>query len=86
MQRTWSAKKKAIRKALPPNGTSNRIKALMAEILTFDQIKTRYDGEWVLIGDPVTDDSLSVRPGEVLWHSKDREKFRTLPKDAAIVL
>ncbi len=46
----------------------------MAEILTFEQIKTRYDGEWVLIGNPVTDDSLSVQQGEVLWHSKDRDE------------
>lgn len=37
-------------------------------------LKTRYDGEWVLIGNPVTDDSLSVRQGEVLWHSKDRNE------------
>ena len=47
----------------------------MAEILTFEQIKTRYDGEWVLIADPVTDDSLSVQQGEVLWHSKDRDEI-----------
>ncbi len=46
----------------------------MAEILTFEQIKARYDGEWVLIGNPVTDDSLSVHEGAVLWHSKDRDE------------
>ena len=45
----------------------------MAEILTIDQIKTRHDGEWVLIGNPVTDESLSVLQGELLWHSKDRD-------------
>ena len=46
----------------------------MAEILTIDQIKTRHDCEWVLIGNPVTDDSLSVQQGEVLWHTKDRDE------------
>jgi len=46
----------------------------MADILTIDQIKTGYDGEWVLIGNPVTEDSLSVVRGEVLWHSKDRDE------------
>ena len=46
----------------------------MIEVLSFDQIKARYDGEWVLIGDPITDDSLSVLRGEVLWHSKDRDE------------
>ena len=46
----------------------------MAEFLTIDEIKSRYDGEWVLIGDPVTDESLAVREGQVLWHSKDRDE------------
>jgi hypothetical protein len=46
----------------------------MATILTFDQIKASYDGEWVLIGDPVTDESLSIIQGNVLWHSMDRDE------------
>ena len=46
----------------------------MAEILNIDQIKSRYDGEWVLIGDPVADESLTVVRGSVLWHSKDRDE------------
>ena len=47
----------------------------MAEILTFDQIKARYDAEWVLIGNPVTDEFLSVLRGEVLCHSKSRDEI-----------
>lgn len=71
----------------------------MAEILNIDEIKSRYDGEWVLIRDPVADESLTVVRGSVLWHSKDRDEvcckarelkpilfFGHLPKDAAIVL
>ncbi|HEY7533398.1 MAG TPA: hypothetical protein VH681_11550 [Nitrospiraceae bacterium] len=46
----------------------------MAKTLTIDEIKSRHDGEWVLIGDPVTDESLSVLRGVVLWHSKDRDE------------
>jgi hypothetical protein len=46
----------------------------MAEILNIEEIKSRYDGEWVLIGDPVTDESLSVVRGNVLSHSKDRDE------------
>jgi hypothetical protein len=46
----------------------------MAEILNIEEIKSRYDGEWVLIGDPVTDESLSVLRGIVLSHSKDRDE------------
>jgi hypothetical protein len=46
----------------------------MAEILNIEEIKSRYDGEWVLIGDPVADESLTVVRGSVLWHSKDRDE------------
>ena len=46
----------------------------MAEILNIDEIKSLYDGEWVLIGYPVTDESLSVVRGNVLSHSKDRDE------------
>ena len=47
----------------------------MVEILTFDQIKARYDAEWVLVGNPVTDESLSILRGEVLCHSKNRDEI-----------
>ena len=46
----------------------------MAEILDIDEIQSRHDGEWVLIGDPVADESLSVLRGIVLSHSKDRDE------------
>ncbi|MGH7964358.1 MAG: alpha/beta hydrolase-fold protein [Candidatus Binatia bacterium] len=46
----------------------------MTEILSAQEIQTRYDGEWVLIGDPEVDASLTVQRGRVLWHSKDRDE------------
>jgi hypothetical protein len=46
----------------------------MDEVLTIDEIKARFDGEWVLVGDPVTDEFLEVRSGRVLSHSKDRDE------------
>jgi hypothetical protein len=46
----------------------------MSQVLTIDEIKARYDGEWVLIGNPKTDESLSVVQGSVLCHSKDRDE------------
>jgi hypothetical protein len=46
----------------------------MVKIINIDEIKSRYDGEWVLIGDPVTDESLSVVRGNVLSHSRDRDE------------
>jgi hypothetical protein len=44
------------------------------KFLNIDEIKTRYDGEWVLIGDPVAHESLSVVGGIVLSHSRDRDE------------
>ena len=46
----------------------------MDEVLTIAQIEKRFDSEWVLVGEPQTDDSLEVRSGKVLWHSKDRDE------------
>lgn len=59
---------------LPGENRGVRIKIKMAQVLNIDEIKSRYDGEWVLIGDPVTDESLSVIRGNVLSHSKDRDE------------
>lgn len=42
--------------------------------MTYGEIKARFDSEWVLIGTPDTDESLNIRGGTVLYHSKDREE------------
>jgi hypothetical protein len=46
----------------------------MGEVLTIEEIEKRYAPEWVLIGDPVTDESLDLRGGRVLFHSPDRDE------------
>ena len=46
----------------------------MREILSFAEIKERFDSEWVLVGDPETGDDFNVKRGIVLWHSKDRDE------------
>jgi hypothetical protein len=46
----------------------------MNELLTFEQIQARYPAEWVLVGDPQTDNSLELLAGRVLWHSTRREE------------
>jgi hypothetical protein len=46
----------------------------MTEILSLAEIQARYDGEWVLIGDPEADASLKVQRGQVLCHSKSRDE------------
>jgi hypothetical protein len=43
------------------------------EVLTIDQIKARYAPDWVLIGEPQTDEFQQVHAGRVLFHSPDRE-------------
>lgn len=42
--------------------------------MTIGEIKASFDSEWVLVGDPVTDDAFNVLRGEVLHHSKDRDE------------
>ena len=46
----------------------------MDEILTIDEIKARYAPDWVLIGEPLTDETLELRAGRVLFHSPDRDE------------
>ncbi|MBI2917358.1 MAG: hypothetical protein HYY01_05115 [Chloroflexi bacterium] len=46
----------------------------MDEVMTIEDIRTRFDSEWVLIEDPETDDELQILGGKVLHHSKDRDE------------
>ena len=46
----------------------------MDEVLTNDEIKARFAPDWVLVGDPETDESLEVHAGRVLFHSPNREE------------
>jgi hypothetical protein len=46
----------------------------MDDVLTIDEIKARYAADWVLIGEPQTDEFQRLRAGKVLFHSPDREE------------
>jgi hypothetical protein len=46
----------------------------MNEVLTIEEIESRFDSEWVLVEDPELDDHLNVLRGRVLCHSKDRDE------------
>ncbi len=46
----------------------------MATAMTVAQMETQFDSEWVLIGDPKTNDALEVQSCQVLWHSQDRDE------------
>ena len=47
---------------------------VMNEVLTMAEIQSRFDSEWVLVGDPKTDRALNVRSGRILAHSADRDR------------
>jgi hypothetical protein len=47
----------------------------MSNMLTIEEINSRYVDEWVLVGDPVVEENLQVLRGTVLWHSKDRDEL-----------
>jgi len=46
----------------------------MDEVLAFEEIKARFAPDWVLIGDPQTDESLQVLAGKVLFHGPDQDE------------
>ncbi len=43
--------------------------------LTYAEMEQRYDGEWVVVIDPVSDDQLEVLSGTVIAHSPDRDEM-----------
>jgi hypothetical protein len=50
------------------------------EVLSFEEIKQRYDGEWLMIAYTELDEEMNVIRGEVLAHSPDQEKiYHALP-------
>ncbi len=44
----------------------------MDEILTIEQIESRYAPHWVLIAEPQTDEMQRLLAGRVIFHSPDR--------------
>lgn len=45
----------------------------MSEIITFEEIKQRYDGQWVLIAYTEANDEFEVIEGKVIAHSAKKE-------------
>ena len=62
----------------------------MNEVLTMDEIEERYNGEWVLLGDPETDEHHAVVRGRLIGHSPDRDEIdridgKLIPRRAAVL-
>lgn len=47
----------------------------MSEEMSLAQIQAKFKSEWILVGDPETNEELEVIRGKVLWHSKDRDEL-----------
>lgn len=45
------------------------------EIITIEQMRARYPSQWVLVGDPRTNELHEVLAGRVLWHSTNRSEI-----------
>jgi hypothetical protein len=45
----------------------------MNEVMTIAEIQQRFDSEWVLLEDPLTDQTSQVQSGRVLAHSRNRD-------------
>lgn len=46
----------------------------MEETLSIEEIEASFPSEWILVVDPVTNESLEVLRGKVAWHSKNRDE------------
>ncbi len=62
----------------------------MQELISYAEIKKQYDGEWVLIIDPVTTKYLEIIEGTVACHSTDRDEVYRVanelkPKHSAVL-
>ena len=44
------------------------------DVLSLEEIHSRYKGEWILLQDPEIDKDLNIRKGRVVFHSKDRDE------------
>jgi hypothetical protein len=44
------------------------------DVLPIEEIEARFPSEWVLIGDPQTDENQRLLSGAVLFHSPDRDE------------
>ena len=58
----------------------------MTEVLTIGEIEARFPSEWVLIGDPETDERQRLLSGAVLFHSPGRDEVDRKPLERGRVL
>ena len=47
----------------------------MDEQMTVEEMRARFQGEWILIENPQTNEALEVTAGKVIHHGKDRDEL-----------
>ena len=48
----------------------------MGQLLNINEIKILYPDEWVLVGNPIMDESkIDIVSGIPIYHSKDKKRF-----------
>jgi hypothetical protein len=54
----------------------------MGQLLSINDIKERYPEEWVLVGNPIMDESkIDVLSGIPIYHSKDKKEVCYIGRD-----
>jgi hypothetical protein len=53
----------------------------MQEIMTLQEIESRFESEWVLVEDPEFDEQFQVVRGKVIFHSKSRDELDEKDKE-----
>jgi hypothetical protein len=48
---------------------------LLNKVLTIEELQQEFPGEWVLLEDPETTETLMIKSGKLLWHTPDREEL-----------
>jgi hypothetical protein len=48
---------------------------LLNKVLTIEELQQEFPGEWVLLEDPETTETLMIKSGKQLWHTPDREEL-----------
>ena len=46
----------------------------MEQQMTVEEMRERFDAEWILVEDPQTNEALEILSGKVLHHGKDRDE------------
>jgi hypothetical protein len=62
----------------------------MEKVMTLEEMKSQFEGEWILVEEPQTNEALEVIQGKVLYHGKDRDEVyrqavNLRPKRSAIL-